>query len=78
MDAVGAACLDEVGAVVEDEERAVRLACRAERLGRGDQRLVRERLVAELDDVDPTTQGRVEQRTWILAMRTGLEDEVEP
>jgi hypothetical protein len=75
---VGAARLDEVGAVVEDEERAVRLACRAERPGRGDERLVRERLVAELDDVDLTTQGRVEQRTWILAMRTGLEDEVEP
>jgi len=75
---VGAARLDEVGAVVEDEERAVLFARGAERPGRGDERLVGELLVAELDDVDATAQRRVEQRTGILAMRTGLEDEVEP
>src|SRR5439155_26332739 len=40
--------------------------------------VVPELLVAELYSVDPTTQGRVEQRAWILSVRTGLEDEVEP
>ena len=50
----------------------------AERPGGRDERVVPELLVAELDDVDPTTQGRVEQRAWILSVRTGLEDEVEP
>src|SRR5439155_23411517 len=39
--------------------------------------VVPELLVAELYSVDPTTQGRVEQRAWILSVRTGLEDEVE-
>ena len=55
MDAVGLARLDEIRAVVEDEERAVRLAGRSERLGCGDERVVTEFLVSELDNVDPAT-----------------------
>ena len=60
MDAVGAARLDEIRPVVEDEERAVLRARRAERLGGGDERVVVELLVAQLDDVDAAAQCRVE------------------
>ena len=56
MDAVGAARLDEVGPVVEDEQRSVRCARRPERLGRGDERVVVEPLVTKLDDVDAAAQ----------------------
>ena len=52
MDTVSAARLDEVGPVVEHEERTVRVARRTERPGRRDELLVGELLVAELDDVD--------------------------
>ena len=52
-------------------------AGRTERLGRGDERLVVELLVAQLDDVDAAAQRRLEQRTRILAVRPGLEDEIE-
>src|SRR5204863_325049 len=51
VDAVGVARLHEVGAVVEDEQRAVRVGGGAERLRRLDQLLVGERLVAQLDQV---------------------------
>ena len=60
MDAVRAARLDEVGPVVEHEERAVRVACRTKRLGRRDELLVGELLVAELDDVDSAAQRGLE------------------
>jgi len=46
--AVGAARLDQVGAVVEDEQRAVA----AEGLGGVHQPVVVERLVAQLDQID--------------------------
>ena len=52
MDAVRTTSLDQTGAVVEDEERAVLRTSRPERLGCGDQRLVAECLLAQLDDVD--------------------------
>jgi hypothetical protein len=60
MDAVGAARLDEIGPVVEDEQRAVFLARRPERSCCGNERVVVELLVAELDDVDPAAQRRLE------------------
>jgi hypothetical protein len=62
VDAVGAARVDEVRPVVEDEERAGGVGGRPE-LARGrDQRVVAERLVAQLDQVHPAAQRRVEQR----------------
>ncbi len=69
MDAVAAARLDEVRPVVEHEESAVLVARRAKRLGRGDERLVPELLVAKLDDVDTTAQRSVEQRARIARQR---------
>jgi len=55
----------------------VLLAGRAERRGRGDERLVSERLVPELHDVDTAAQRGVEQRLRIVALRPRLEDEVQ-
>jgi hypothetical protein len=72
VDAVGTACLDELRPVVEDEERAVLLARRAKRPGRGDERVFLELLVAQLDDVDATAQCRFEN-----VEITAGEDEVE-
>ena len=72
VNAVGAARLDEIRPVVEDEERAVLHARGSERLGGGDERVVVELLVAELDDVDPATQRRLED----VSVTAG-EDEVE-
>ena len=60
MDTVGTAGLDEVGTVVEDEERAVGGARRAKRRGRGDERSVVELLVPQLDDVHAAAQRRFE------------------
>jgi hypothetical protein len=72
VDAVGTTCPDEIRPVIEDEERAVLLACHAKRLGRGDERVVLELLVAQLDDVDAAAQcGREEP----VALR--IADEVE-
>ena len=73
VDAVGAARLDEVRTVVEDEERAVLLARRPKRLGRGDERLVRELLVAQLDDVHTAAQRGFED----VSVAAG-EHEIEP
>src|SRR5206468_3336552 len=50
MNAVGTAALDEVGPVVEHEERAVRLARPAERLRGQHELVVRQLLVAQLDE----------------------------
>jgi hypothetical protein len=44
--AVGACPLDEIGSVVQDEERAVRVACAPEWLGRAHEVVVAELLVA--------------------------------
>jgi hypothetical protein len=70
--AVGGARVDEVGAVVEDEQRAVRVGGGAEVARGGDQPFVVERLVAQLDHVGATAQRRVEERP-----RAGVADEVE-
>ena len=53
------------------------LARRAERFGRGDEGVVRQRLVPQLHDVDTAAERRVEERPWVLAMRASLEDEVQ-
>ena len=60
--AVGGAGLHEVGAVVEDEQRAVRVGGGAERARGGDQPVVAERLVAQLDQVGAPAQRGVEER----------------
>ena len=78
VDAVGAGALDEVGPVVQHEERAVRVARAPERLGGPDELVVGELLVAQLHDVDAAAQGRVEQAARIAAVRPRLEHEIEP
>ena len=70
--AVGVARLHEVGAVVEDEQRAVRVGGGAERLRRLDQPVVGERLVAQLDQVGAAAQRGVEERA-----RARVADEVQ-
>ncbi len=50
--AVGARRVNEVGPVVQDEERAVRVARAPERLGSAHEIVVPERLVTQLHDVD--------------------------
>ena len=77
MDAVGAAPLDEIGPVVEHEERAMLLADLPERHSCRNQRSVVELLVAQLDDVDSAAERRVEQRARIVAVRARLEHEIE-
>ena len=59
--AVGPAALDEIRAVIQDEERAMLVAGPPERRRRGDDLIVRELLVAQLDDVDPAAKGGVEK-----------------
>ena len=72
VNAVGTARLDEIRPVVEDEERAVLRARGSERPGSGDERVVGERLVAQLHDVDAAPQRRLED----VSVTAG-EDEVE-
>lgn len=72
MHAVGAAALDEIGPVVEDEERAVPLTGAAERLRRGDELVVRQIFLAQLHEIDAAAQRRLEQ-----ILRDALGDEVE-
>ena len=72
VDAVGAAGGDEVGPVVEDEERAVRVGGGPELARRRDQGVVAERLVAQLDDVGAAAQGGLEE-----GARARVADEVQ-
>jgi len=75
--AVGTAALDEVGAVVQDEERAVGVTQAPERLCRADELIVGELLVPQLHDVDAASERSIEQRRRIPAVRLRLEDEIE-
>jgi hypothetical protein len=59
--AVGAAALDEIGPVVEDEQRTVRLTGAAERLCSGDELVVPQILLAQLHEIDAAAQRRFEQ-----------------
>jgi hypothetical protein len=72
VDAVGGARLHEVGPVVEDEQRAVRVGGGAEGARGGHEAVVVERLVAQLHEVGATAQSGVEERP-----RAGVADEVE-
>ena len=78
VDAVRVARLDEVGPVVEDEQRAVGVAGATERRRGRDELVVRQLLVPELDDVDAAAERSVEQRVGVAPVRARLEDEVEP
>jgi hypothetical protein len=60
VDAVGAGGDREVRAVVEDEQRSMLVARRAEPLGRAQDLVVARVLRAELHDVDAAAQGGVE------------------
>ena len=60
--AVGRAGVHEIRPIVEDEQRAVGVGRLAERAARGDQPVVGEGLVAQLDDVDATAQRGVQER----------------
>ena len=71
--AVGLAGRDEVGAVVEDEQRTACVARGAEGARGLDEHFVARRLVAELDEVDPAVQRRVEERP-----RSGVAHQIEP
>ena len=62
VDAVGAAGRDQVGAVVEDEQRAVLGGRATKRVGQRDDLLrAPGRLLSQLDDVGAAAQGGVEQ-----------------
>ena len=63
MDAVGAARLDQLGVVVQEEERAVLVGGAAEGLGQSDDLLgASRRLLAQLDQVGSTAERRIEER----------------
>ena len=78
VDAVGPGALDELGTVVQDEERAVRFAGPAKRYRRVDEVVGAELLLAKLDDVDAAAEGGVEELRRLAPMRPRLQDEVEP
>ncbi len=75
--AVGVCALDEIGPVVQHEQRAVPVAGAPERLGCPDELVVQELLIAKLHDVDAPAHRPVEQGRRIVAVRPGLEDEIE-
>ena len=72
-DTVGTTLCDELRPVVEHEQCVVLFAHRAKLLGRVEERLDPELLLAQLDDVDAASQRRGEQRAWILTMRPRLD-----
>ena len=77
VDPVGVAGAGQVGVVVDDEEGAVGVAEAAEGV-RGELDLApRQRLLAQLHDVDAAVQRRPQQRLGILAVRARLAAEVE-
>ena len=78
VDAVGRACFDEIGPVVEDEERAVAVARAPERRGCGDELRVRQLLLPELDDVDASAECGIEQRIGLRSVRAGLNHQAQP
>ena len=77
VDAVGVAGSGQVGVVVDDEEGAVGVAEAAEGARRRLDLAPRQRLLAQLDDVDAAAQRRPQQRLGVLAVRQRVADEVE-
>ena len=72
VNAVGAAGLDELGVIVEEEQRAVLVRGAAERLGQRDELLgAARRLLAQLDHVDSASERRIEKRRGIAVARAG-------
>ena len=79
VDAVGAAVLDEVGAVVEDEQRVMRVRRGAERLRHRDQFLrAAGCLLAQLDDPGAAAERRVEQRFQAARRWQPVAHEIQP
>ena len=78
VNAVGAAGGDEVGAVVQEEQGAVLVRGPAKRLGERDE-LVRaaRRLLAQLDHIDASSEGRIQKGRGIAVARPAVADEVE-
>jgi hypothetical protein len=60
MDAVGVHSSDEVGPVVQHEERAMNVADPPERLCRPDELIIAYFLVAKLHDIDPAAECGVQ------------------
>jgi hypothetical protein len=78
VNAVGAACLDQVRVVVQEEERAMLVGCAAERLGKGDHLLgASRRLLAQLDQVDSSSKRRIEEGERISVAWATVADEIE-
>ena len=78
VDAVGLARCDEVGTVVDQEERAMAIG-RGAKVGCGaEQALVARILVAQLDQVDAAGQGRFQQPLEGGGLVPVLANEVEP
>ncbi len=78
VDAVGAAGLDELGVVVQEEEGAVLVRGSAKRLGQRDELLrAARRLLAQLDHVDSSSEGRIQKGRGVAVARPAVADEVE-
>ena len=75
--AVGAGRCDEVGPVVEDQQRAGLVAQPAGDGGCGEQLLVAGLLVAQLDDVDAAGERRGEHALQRAPTRLAVADEVQ-
>ena len=77
MAAVGAGGRDEVGTVVEDQQRTGVVAQAARDRGRGEQLVVARRLVAQLHDVDAAGERRDEHVGELAAARQQVAYEVQ-
>ena len=78
VNAVGAARLDQLGVVVQEEERAVAIGGAAKRLRERDELLgAARRLLAELDHVGAAAKRGVEERLGIAVAGPRVADEVE-
>ena len=77
MHAVGVRRDGEVGTVVDEEEGAVRGAARPGVARGGEHLVVAGALVAQLDDVDPAAQRRLEDVAQRAPAGTAVADEVQ-
>ncbi len=77
MNSVGAGRDDEVGAVVENQQRAGVITSSSEATADCDQRLVLERLVSQLDDVDPGGERLRQPAERRPAPRARVDDQVQ-
>ena len=78
VNAVGAARLDQLGVVVQEEERAVAIGRAAKRVRERDELFgTARRLLAKLDHVGAAAERGFEERLGIAIAGTGVADEVE-